>query len=158
MAATKGGFPEILRAAADGNLKALKAALKKMSPDTANGIGQAPLHLAAMWGHLDAVDLLIKAGADVNIANDYGITPLHYAAEKNQYDIAKMLLENGANKRVKSRMSNLYPWESAKDDRMRILLGAPTLDLHRAVANADTCLLEPVQHARDRGPGSVSSS
>ena len=33
-----------------------------------------PLHKAAKWGHVGAVDYLIKAGADVNIKDDDGVS------------------------------------------------------------------------------------
>ncbi len=43
------------------------------------GAGLSPLHLAAQGGHLDVMDLLLEAGADVNAADARGYTPLHFA-------------------------------------------------------------------------------
>ena len=30
--------------------------------------GRSPLYVASLWGHTDVVDILVKAGADVNQA------------------------------------------------------------------------------------------
>ena len=35
---------------------------------------RTPLHCAAKWGHVGAVDYLIQAGADVNIKDDDGVS------------------------------------------------------------------------------------
>ncbi|XP_023932509.1 oxysterol-binding protein-related protein 1-like [Lingula anatina] len=40
----------------------------------------SPLHLAAYFGHVTTVILLLKNGAEVNIMNKEGDTPLHKAA------------------------------------------------------------------------------
>jgi hypothetical protein len=40
------------------------------------------LHWAALKGYVDAVELLVKHGADVNARNGDGDTPLHLAAGK----------------------------------------------------------------------------
>ena len=89
----------ILRASADGNVALLKKLIaEKWDPNASNDIGQTGLHLAAMWGHPEVAELLLKAGANVNVANDWGVTPLHYAVENrgNNYDVVKVLLKHGA--------------------------------------------------------------
>ena len=43
------------------------------------GAGLSPLHLAAQGGHLDAMELLLEADADVNAVDAPGYTPLHFA-------------------------------------------------------------------------------
>ena len=48
--------------------------------DQAGGGGQTSLHLAAIAGHVDAVQALIELGADVNKINDISAaSPLHLA-------------------------------------------------------------------------------
>ncbi len=42
------------------------------------GAGLSPLHLAAQGGHLDAMELLLAAGADINAVDARGFTPLHF--------------------------------------------------------------------------------
>jgi len=137
MAAT--GFPAILRAAADGDVAKLKVYLLKggaEAANAANGIGQTPLHLSSMWGHRSAVELLLKAQADVNIQNQFGVAPLHYAAQKNHYDVAHVLLAHGASTKLRSVKGHL-PCDIAEEDEMRVLCGAPTLALHAAVKQRD---------------------
>lgn len=58
-----------------------------------NRRGESPLMLAALKGHQDIVDTLIKKGADVNKT---GWTPLHYAASGGHAAIIRLLLENHA--------------------------------------------------------------
>ena len=43
--------------------------------------GWIPLHLAALGGHKEIVELLISKGADVNAKNDVGHTPLDWAKQ-----------------------------------------------------------------------------
>ena len=88
---------EVLIAARDGNVTALKKFLKNgLSPDASNMIGQSALHFSSMWGRVDAVATLLDAGADVNIENDDGVTPLIYAARKGYVDVVRLLISRGA--------------------------------------------------------------
>jgi ankyrin repeat protein len=59
--------------------------------------GRTALELAASKGDLEAVELLLDAGADPNLHASNGRTPLHRAALRGDYDICKCLLEAGAN-------------------------------------------------------------
>ena len=57
-----------------------------------------PLHIAAEWGHIKIVYLLLSKGANINAQNKTTRnTPLHFAAIWNNIEIARMLLNNGAN-------------------------------------------------------------
>jgi len=60
--------------------------------------GWTPLHLAAFFGHADAVRVLLDAGADHAAVsrNDLGVTPLHAALAGNRLDAAGVLIERGA--------------------------------------------------------------
>jgi ankyrin repeat protein len=58
--------------------------------------GDAPLHYAAKGGHLDIIQALIAAGADVDKANKSGRTPLIWAAIANRCKIAQALIDAGA--------------------------------------------------------------
>lgn len=66
--------------------------------------GDTPLYSAIHAGHLDAVELLIKHGADINVRNQVVGTPLHYAAYLARPKIAELLIRQGAdvNARAKS--------------------------------------------------------
>jgi ankyrin repeat protein len=62
------------------------------------GTGQmTPLLYAARDGQTEAVRLLIKARANLELAEYNGITPLLMAIGNDHHDIAKLLIEAGAN-------------------------------------------------------------
>ncbi len=54
------------------------------------------LHVAALRGSARAVELLIKAGVDVNHQGDMGETPLHIAIRKHHTSIINALIKAGA--------------------------------------------------------------
>ena len=60
-----------------------------------------PLHWAANRGHLDIVQALLKARADVNAKDEYGMTPLHLAAIRGHLGIIQALLKAGADVNAK---------------------------------------------------------
>ncbi|CAB0042769.1 unnamed protein product [Trichogramma brassicae] len=47
--------------------------------------GESPLHMALKWGHNDVAMLLLKKGANVNLANRDGVTPLHLISDRDFY-------------------------------------------------------------------------
>ncbi len=57
--------------------------------------GATPLHLAARDGRPEIIEILLVAGARVDIADDRGATPLHWAA--GQPGVAGTLITRGAN-------------------------------------------------------------
>ena len=83
--AIDGGEIEVLKAViADGsNVNAQK---------TSNG--WTPLHYAARWGHKEVVELLIAAGADVNVKFEDGKTALNWVSSRGE--IADLLRKHGA--------------------------------------------------------------
>lgn len=58
--------------------------------------GVTPLAWAVLGRQIDAVELLVQKGADVNAGNEDGNTPLHTAAFLGEYEIAQLLIKNGA--------------------------------------------------------------
>ena len=76
--------------------------------DARYAVGQTPLILAALWGDLEMVQVLLGYEVDVNARRDDGYTPLHGAVsngsrhQRNHHrvqsspDIARILLEHGA--------------------------------------------------------------
>jgi ankyrin repeat protein len=56
-----------------------------------------PLYIVSYNGCGICVQLLLKAGADPNLADVYGASPLFVAAQKGHSEIVKLLLDAGAN-------------------------------------------------------------
>ncbi|NWZ45067.1 ANKR6 protein, partial [Brachypodius atriceps] len=57
--------------------------------------GRTPLHLAAYKGHLHVVQVLLKAGCDLDIQDDGDQTALHRAAVVGNTDIISTLIQEG---------------------------------------------------------------
>lgn len=55
------------------------------------------LHIAAQKGAIEDVEVLVAAGASVDIPGDLGYTPLHAAAMGGHLSSVRKLLELGAN-------------------------------------------------------------
>lgn len=53
--------------------------------------GNTPLHLAVRQGKLQCVKLLLRGGANVNIANKDGFKPLYFAEENGYAEIIDLV-------------------------------------------------------------------
>ena len=64
--------------------------------------GDTPLHNAAWLGYAAVVEVLLAAGAEINLANQHGETPLHsavnlyYPEDEDNIATVKVLLAAGA--------------------------------------------------------------
>ncbi|KAL7719162.1 Ankyrin repeat protein [Entamoeba marina] len=56
-----------------------------------NNQGNTPLHLAALKGFDDAINVLVKYKADLSITNNYGILPLFVALRNNHKSTANLI-------------------------------------------------------------------
>lgn len=88
--------------------------------------GFTPLGMATHFGNENIVRLLLKSGADPNLASDngYRVYPLHTAIDSNFEGIAKMLIEAGAEVNV-IQAYNITPLHAAAQNgniEMLILL------------------------------------
>ena len=65
-----------------------------------------PLHLASERGNNDAVEVLLKAGANAKLKADVGLgaTPMHLAARNGQHEAVRLLLRAGADPADKDAM------------------------------------------------------
>jgi ankyrin repeat protein len=76
-----------------------------------------------MGGGLEAVKILLAAGADVNAKTDMQKTALHFAAEGGMVKITEILLAAKADPRAKDRDSRT-PLEVAGENEVADLLRA----------------------------------
>ncbi|XP_058453811.1 serine/threonine-protein phosphatase 6 regulatory ankyrin repeat subunit A-like [Malaya genurostris] len=57
--------------------------------------GDTPLHLAALHGNKEIVDLFLKEGADISVKNNEGDIPENLARNNNHNDVVKLLQSTG---------------------------------------------------------------
>ena len=55
-----------------------------------------PLHVAAIWGDVQAMEMLVAAGAEVDARGEFQFTPLYQAVSQGHVAAARRLLELGA--------------------------------------------------------------
>jgi len=120
--ANSSGFRPIHFAAASNNVPLLQTLLDIFSflptaqvhtlLESRDKEGNTATHWAVMKGNVDALALLIKAGAAISIANSEGCTPLHAAVAAHNslpketcYEIISLLLRHGANPNVGDALS-----------------------------------------------------
>nr|XP_033491999.1 oxysterol-binding protein-related protein 1-like isoform X1 [Epinephelus lanceolatus]XP_033492000.1 oxysterol-binding protein-related protein 1-like isoform X1 [Epinephelus lanceolatus] len=85
--------------------------------------GWTPLHLACYFGHRDAVEELLKAGADANLQNNMGDTPLHKAAYTGRKEIVLLLLRYDACSNIINGTAQI-PKDVTEDDEIITMLEA----------------------------------
>jgi ankyrin repeat protein len=126
-------------------IEADPALVNSYSPD-----GFTPLSLAVFFGHPEAVDALLAAGAEVNAASreTMKLTPLASAMATAQIEIAKTLIGRGANVNAKAA-SDLTPLHTAA--ARGNIEGATLLLEHGADINATTTDgKKPIAYAEER--------
>jgi ankyrin repeat protein len=91
---------DYLRAIRGNDLKALKEMSRSGVSDVRDRLDWTPLHYAALYGSVEAVRVVLSAGADPNARNRSEATPLMYAA----YDLEKtrLLVEKGGDVNAKA--------------------------------------------------------
>ena len=72
------------------------------SLNATNSADETPLHLAALQGFAEIVQLLINARANLEARKDNGFTPLHNAAYNGHVNVIQTLLNAGANQNAES--------------------------------------------------------
>src|SRR5450759_2871265 len=86
----------------NNDLPALRTLLKTAEVNTKDKRGTTPLMMASAYGSIEAMKVLIAAGADVNTKNDLGATALHWCA--GDIDKVRLLMEKGADVNARSKM------------------------------------------------------
>ena len=111
--------------------------------------GFTPLGFAAFFKHPEAVDVLLEAGADVNLASreSMKVAPLASASAAGQYEIAKKLIEHGANvnTRASSDFTPLHEAAARGQLEFATLLLEHGADVNAKTADGKT----PLDYARE---------
>jgi len=105
---------DIYSAIRNNDLQKLKSLTSGKNPGAPDDRGRTPLMLAASVGSLDAMKILVEAGADVNAPDTFGTTPLMFGIR----DIAKvrLLLDAGARVNEKSKQNQTALLLAASND------------------------------------------
>jgi ankyrin repeat protein len=147
---------DIHRAAAEGDSEKVIAFLEE-DPEAANRKNQSnetPLILAAKYGQMEIVKLLISKGAHLNTQDNMGWAPLHYASLRST-EIARYLISNGADIDLKSGSGESPLFESINSGnvgmvKFLIAEGADVnlendrgeMPLHRAAGEGDSKIVD----------------
>ena len=65
-----------------------------------------PMHIAAVFGHIDILSLLLENGADLEGSDRFIMTALHRASLEGRLESVRCLLDHGAN----IEAQNIYGW------------------------------------------------
>ena len=98
-------------AAMRGDVEAVRTLIKSGADvNAAQGDGMTALHWAAMDGHADIAEVVLRAGASVDPLTRLGAyTPLHLAAQESEAAVAALLLDAGANANARTTTGGATP-------------------------------------------------
>ena len=91
----------LMEAVAEGELDEIKRLIKEGADvNSKNSEGETPLHVSGIWGKVEPLQLLLAAGAKVNVqatgAKSLGLAPLHWYTHPGYKDGVAALLKAGA--------------------------------------------------------------
>ncbi|RME66379.1 MAG: ankyrin repeat domain-containing protein [Alphaproteobacteria bacterium] len=144
---------EFLKAIKDGDANAAISKLNSgIYPDVREADGTPALMVAATHGGMPWVALLLKHGADPDIANrSDGKTVLMYFAERGDVDSVKIMLGQGANVDAVDSLGETALIKAVRLRNLRvvqaILDANPRLDVQDSTGNT---ALDYAEYSRDR--------
>ena len=149
------GAQAVHAAAEEGHPLALQLLLKLGGDVDSLTIGASPLHLAVQYRRLACVEVLLQAGANVDIRSRIdGATPLYSAAGRGLVDITKALLAAGANSELTGRGGGtplLYATLGGHNEVVALLLQAKRNCAGRSLLQAGRDGLTPIAAAIIQG-------
>lgn len=153
------------RAAASGNMRAVEYLVQAWATGEVGNLYQldkqddelrTPVWHAAGAGSVEALALLLNAGANPNLADRHGRTPLHVACREGQAAAVEVLLQHGAYHDSPTDFISLTPYHFAvlfQHERcLQLLLEISSLDVR--VLNKPTdngCSFSPLHLAASNG-------
>jgi|GEM_PF-5963762 len=120
-------YAQVIQATFAGDPARLPEGTAKItSINRINPEGQAPLHIVAGNGSIALMEIMIRRGAQVNIANNNRQSPLHWAAWNNRGSVVQMLIDKGAEIGATDLAGNtplILAAQNGGTDAVTILLG-----------------------------------
>lgn len=128
-------------------LNALLGLSKKPNLNITNAEKVSPLSYATMLNFNDAVEPLLKNGANPNFTFEGGRSALHYAAVNNAKDTAKLLLKHQANINQKSEEGTALHTAArqSNDEVAYLLIENPNIDFTATDEEGNTFLHIAIQ-------------
>jgi hypothetical protein len=123
---------------------------------------QPPLHLAARYGYLDVLRLLLDHGAEVDIEDFFANTPLHEALNHGQAEAAAILIAAGADvNRARNQPGNpaetpllmvVKSQEHGTDEKVSLIqaLAGAGADVNKTNTVGDSPVLAAVRYGTDQ--------
>ena len=147
------GWTALFNAVSLGHVEATKALLAhEANPNHAAENGVTCVHIAASFGHVKILEMLLDSGADMNVPHPFAqTTPLHFAAEMGRSDVIKLLCSRGANVHARKKMGGTALHTASDTNQTRSvasLLAAPCNASPNILLNGDTT---PLYLASQRG-------
>jgi ankyrin repeat protein len=106
---------------------------QRVDVDAPQADGTTALHWAAHWDDLEMVDLLTRAGANVNVVNELGVAPLSLACTNRNAALVEKLLRAGADPNVTLQTGESALMTAARTGSVEVIT---TLLAHGARVNA----------------------
>ena len=128
-------------------MKIVSSFLEVVDIDEQNSNGLTALMLATIEGHTEIVDILIEAGADLNIQEEHGDTALMKAIYKKNIDIAEMLIDSGADLNIQNVYRDaplIYAIKTENTDIAKLLIDAKA-DLNIQDFFGNSALIKAIQ-------------
>lgn len=150
--AAKVRTPALWKAAADGHTAEIRHLLATEGTDIEERGGAtecSPLQCAAYYGHLEALRLLLQAGACTSPRTEDGRAAFHYATQQGHADVMQLLIDHGADASVKDTSGQTplhYATLLGDEAVVQLLLAANT-----EVAAKSTTGRTPLHFAAENG-------
>jgi ankyrin repeat protein len=77
--------------------------LDKIDINSKSGQGKSPLHWMVVLGDNKGIELLVEAGANIDVQDSKGNTPLHEAVICRHHTTVYTLVELGANRSMRNK-------------------------------------------------------
>ncbi|CAE7863587.1 ANKRD50 [Symbiodinium necroappetens] len=121
--ASKRQQKELYQAARSGLLDEVEALLQlPRDPDAAiDAFGRTPLMHASERGHIEVVELLLEARAQVDLCNNYGGAALTDAASYGRYRVVQLLIEAGAQKDLRNNRGRTALMDAAINGHAQVV-------------------------------------